>query len=491
MDFLDPKKKRAHRIRLYVGYILIAIALSIGTLILLFEAFGYDVDRKTGEVIQNGLVFLDSHPESARITVNGKPEGQTGSRLVLSAGHYNIELQRAGYRTWKRSFDLAGSIIERLDYAFLFPEKLQPADLRTYPATPAFATQSPDRRWLLVQQLGSLTKFDVIDLSSEDAASTTLALPENLFAKADGGRFELVEWSTDNRHVLLKHHFADGFDFVMLDRTEPAQSFNIAQTFSLPLADVALSDKRFDKLHLLDSATTGTLYLGDVKARTATPVANKVGAFKSYGDDVLLYVTEDGAPEGKALVNLRRGDAVYKIRELPKSTLYLTDVSRYDDHWYMSIATDTEKKAYVYEDVFDVVTRPNPRLPAPTAVLRVQQPEYLSISANTRFIGLQGGSEFAVYDAEHDRTYRYDTKLPLLSRQEAVWMDGHRYVIVSDGQAVIFDYDGINIQKLSPAHPAFRPFFDRDYDNFFVLGPSAAADKTVLSRISVRTSADK
>ncbi len=66
MDFLDPRKKRAYKIRLYIGYFLMAVALSIGTLILLFEAYGYDVNHKTGEVIQNGLVFVDSRPECRR-----------------------------------------------------------------------------------------------------------------------------------------------------------------------------------------------------------------------------------------------------------------------------------------------------------------------------------------------------------------------------------------------------------------------------------------
>src|SRR5437868_1052460 len=102
MDFLDPKKKRAHIIRLYVGYFLMAIALGIGTLILMFELFGYDVNHKTGGVIQNGLVFVDAHPESAQIIVNGKPEGQTDARLTLPAGQYSFELKRDGYRNWKR-----------------------------------------------------------------------------------------------------------------------------------------------------------------------------------------------------------------------------------------------------------------------------------------------------------------------------------------------------------------------------------------------------
>ncbi len=38
MDFLDPAKKRAHTIRLFIGYILIAIVVATVSLILLLES---------------------------------------------------------------------------------------------------------------------------------------------------------------------------------------------------------------------------------------------------------------------------------------------------------------------------------------------------------------------------------------------------------------------------------------------------------------------
>jgi hypothetical protein len=66
MDFLDPKRKKSHHKRLFIGYLLMAVAVAMGTLILLFSAFGYGVDRKTGDVIQNGTVFVDSQPGGSK-----------------------------------------------------------------------------------------------------------------------------------------------------------------------------------------------------------------------------------------------------------------------------------------------------------------------------------------------------------------------------------------------------------------------------------------
>src|SRR5690606_33861796 len=200
MDFLDPRKKRAHKIRLYIGYALMACVLVIGSTIVFFEARGFDIDRKTGEIIQNGLVFVNAHPEPATVYVNGKREGQTDTRLTIPTGDYTFEFSRDGYRKWQRSFHLDGSTIERLDYVFMFPEQLNTTGIRNYDGAPAFASQSPDRKWLLIQQPGNFLTFDVFDLGNQNNPSvTSFTLPTNLMNMARGGdKLELVEWSTDN-----------------------------------------------------------------------------------------------------------------------------------------------------------------------------------------------------------------------------------------------------------------------------------------------------
>jgi hypothetical protein len=492
MDFLDPKKKKAHLIRLYIGYFLMAVALSIGTLILLFEVSGYDYDRKTGTVIQNGLVFVDAHPEQATIFLNGKQEGQTDTRLTLPANSYDFELRRDGYRTWRRTLQLEGGSIERMVYPFLFPEKLEPKDIRSYDSSPGLATQSPDRKWLLVQKPGSLTTFDVIDLGNDANTTTTLTLPNNLFSAGAGEhKLEMVEWSTDNRHVLLKHTFGTNIEFVMVDREQPTTSFNINKTFNLAPSEVALRDKKFDQFHLLEK-NGGILRHGDSKSGQLDLLANRVLAFKSYGDDTLVYITEESAPAGKTLVYARRGNDTYKLRELPKGDINVVDISRFDDKWFIAAGTNAENKAYIYKEPFEALNQQKNRALAPIAVLKLEKLEYVSISANSRFIGAQGGSTFAVYDAEHDRTYTYDTKLVLTPGYKARWMDGHRYMAVSEGQVAVFDFDGTNIQKLTPSDVAFLPFFDRDYDFLYTIGPSVACQtKPGVLKASMRIPSDQ
>lgn len=490
MDFLDPKKKRAHKIRLYIGYALMGLALIVGSMVLFFEARGFDLDRKTGEIIQNGLVFAGAHPESAQIYVNGKREGSTNTRLTIPAGDYNFEYRRDSYRTWSRSFSLGGSELVRLDYAFLFPENLNSQAIRNYPQNPAFATQSPDRKWVVIQQPDSLRGFDLLDISNQNQPTvTSFALPEGLLSNGATHKLETIEWSNDNRRFIVKHTFGNSSEFVLVDREKPAESVNLNRHFNLQLHSVALRDKKFDKLHLLDAAG-GTLRFGDLKSKQLSVVANKVFSFKSYSDDVVFYVTSEGAKKNTVRAVIRKGDKNHTLRSMSVSKTYPIDITRYDNVWYLAVSSPSEKKAYIYHDVFKDLERSPVRTPFPLAVFKLDNIQKISVSANTRFISVQSGAEFAVFDAEYDRSYQYDTKLKL-GGQIAEWMDGHRLTAVVNNKLLVWEYDGINQQTLVNARPGFLPFFDRDYDFLYTLSPgSGRATQTSLYKTPMRTEAD-
>src|SRR6056297_3205160 len=102
MDYLDPKKKQSKRAKLLIGYGLIGLLIAMATVVLFSITTGLDVDRSTGRLIQNGLVYVDSKPESARIILNGVEQGnQTDARLIIPEGSYDIQLVRDGYRDWQ------------------------------------------------------------------------------------------------------------------------------------------------------------------------------------------------------------------------------------------------------------------------------------------------------------------------------------------------------------------------------------------------------
>lgn len=473
MDFLDPKKKRSHIIRLYVGYVLVTIALLLASVLLLFAAFGYGINRSTGEVTQNGLLFVDAHPQSARMYINGQDRGDTDGRFVLEAGQYNLELKRDGYRNWKRDFTLNGGNIVRLVYPFMFPEKLTSTDIRPLTTQPDLVTQSPDRRWILIHDPATPTQFQVVDTGETELPTTTVTVPAGILGSRPNAKLEVVEWATDNRHVLLKNSYDGGFDYVVFDRQDGSQAYNVTQQFGKAYPAVTLRDKKFDQLYLHDPAS-GILLSGDAKAKTTEKVLEQAFAFWPYKDQTLLYTTATDAAAGTVQLKLKDDKVTYAIRELARSETYLLNMAQFDGDTYVVGGSASDGKVYVYKNPVNVLKSKEKPL-TPIMLLKLDGAQHLSFSANARFISAQAGSQFAIYDLETELHYKYDTKLTLPDKYKAKWMDGHRLMMVgSDNKMTVFDYDGLNTQSLVTANHAFIPMFDRDYDKLYTVGPTVA-----------------
>jgi hypothetical protein len=486
MDFLDPRKRRTHSIRLFVGYALVGLALLIATGLIALYTYGFDLNRKTGTIIQNGLVFVDAAPESTDIYLNGESKGKTSSRLVIAEGQYSIELRRNGYRTWKKQFSLEGSEIQRLVYPLLFPEKLVSKELQLYSNNPRVATISPDRKWLLVQKPGSLTEFEVYDLTTTTNSPVTLTLPASLVTAADGTHtMELSEWSNDNRRVVIKHNYSGGVEYLLVDREAPNESQNLTKFFVRPNVQVTLRDKKYDQYYLHDQSTL-SLSTAELKSSTVTPLLEKVLAFKPHSADIILFSTES-TTEGKELLKLKSGTDIYTLREITKGDVQLLDIARFDNHWYVAGGSNAEGKVYVFRDPVNVLKRKDGTPATPVAALKQDNPRFVSFSANARFLAVQSGGMFTVYDAEEVKQSRYDTKLAMPATYRATWMDGHRLSAVVDGIVRVFDFDGTNQQTLVKADPNVLPFFDKEYKALFTISPSTAvAGKTALVRTELR-----
>lgn len=480
MDFLDPKKKRAHTIRLFVGYVLVGIALLLAATLLLFASLGYGIKRSTGELTQNGLLFVDAHPEAARIKIDGKDRGQTDGRFVLESGRYNIELSRDGYRSWSRNFTLEGGNIVRLVYPFLFPVNLESAAVMDLAPAPDLVTQSPDRKWIIVHDSADYSTFTVIDTSTDDNERQQIAVPSSvLSSKGDGQTLEVVEWSTDNRHVLLKQTYTGGSTFVILDREKPEESVNVSAIVGSVVFDVNLRDKKADQVYV-HRAAGGELAVFDIASKRTEVIASKVDSFWPYKQNTLLYATKHDTEAGQAAIKLKDGNVTYDIRSVTEGQQYLLNIAEFDGALYVVAGSTADGKVYIYKDpITDLKSEPEQELSA-LLLFRVDGAQFVNFSANARFISVQGGSNFAVYDAETEQQYRYDTKLALAAKQEATWMDGHRLMVVSGGQMVVFDYDNENVQKLVNTEAAFKPMFDRDYNNLFTITRSASGPLQIL-----------
>lgn len=329
---------------------------------------------------------------------------------------------------------------------------------------------------------------------------STLSFPDGLVTASDSATntWTVVQWSDDNRHILLQHNYtankAAAQEYILLDRQNTSSSRNVTKDLNLkPVEQLSLFNEKPNDYYVYDTqAKTLRTAALDGSAPTSNQL-NQVLAYKTYSDDTILYVT-DTPPSGKKIdgyvsVVLQQGTRSIVLRRLPVgATKYLLDIAQYSNDWYIVLGSDTLSGAYIYMNPFDQRLVKTTDLPLPIRYLKVAQPQYVSFSTNTQFIMAENGQHIAVYDAENDKVYNYVTNAPLdAPQQHATWMDGDRMYYVSGGKVLVFDYDNLNQQLLQPALPAFLPVFSSDYTYMYNMQQADAGNqKLVMTALQVK-----
>lgn len=496
MDFLDPKKRRAYHIRLMVGYFLVAIVIGLATVIIVYGANGYGINTKTGQIVENGLLFADSKPGGAEIYLNGQDKNTTTSaRLILPAGKYTLALKKAGYRDWSRTFTLNGQSIARYVYPFLFPQTPRVTTLKTYAAAPGLMTETPDRHWLLVEAdtgSGDLPVFDQYDTSTLDNASPTvsqLAFPAGLLTDfSASSKLTVVEWSTDNDHVLLKHDYPGGSEFIVFSRSHPDQSFNVNRVFNVAPYQVRLVNKKSSQLYLLNQPG-GQLRIGDTSnGQIAPAVLNGVLAFEPYGSDRLTYVTASGEPGGQVQARIWDDGQTYQLYEFSAGTHYLIDAAQYKGDFYYVAGSDTASRINIYKNPLEDIQNPALGKAIPVLALQAKGADKVGFSDNARMIAAESGQTFAVYDLETKTSYHYDLTPSLAADMQ--WMDGNRFIGDSSGRVLVLDSDGTNQQLLTATADPDGGLFDRNYNHLLTLAPVSGSSAQALQDVDMRAGTD-
>ncbi len=494
MDFLDPKKQRSHRTRIVIGYFLIAIAVALAARLVTLTIRGFSYDEKTGQVIQNGLVFVDSQPGSARLFLDGQRDGQTSSRLVIAEGNHSIKLERDGYRAWQSSFTLLGGSIERLVYPILVPDQLSPKAVATYSAVPKLISQSPNYKRLVVQQVGSASRFDLYDLSVKKVIASAIELPAGVITKKSGtNSWQPIEWSADDNQLLLQHSYPGGTEFIVLNVAKPASSQNISKLFSASKpTKLRLNAGKVDKVLFVDKK--GQLDQGAVSSKTTSVLASKVLDYQPMLDGSVALIAQNDSKITPSELRLIVGSRTYDLRGFAKSPSYQLAAYGGGGHVLVAAGLPAQHLVYVYKDPQVALKDSRVAAVAPISALKLSAKTagYLSFSPNGRLVALQAGSRLSVYNFQDDKLANYDIKLPVTTTQKAFWLDSNHLGISTANKFSIFDFDGQNRQYLFPVANGTESWLDNKSHTLFSLAPTSAKLKhTTLQSTSLLAPADQ
>jgi hypothetical protein len=256
--------------------------------------------------------------------------------------------------------------------------------------------------------------------------------------------------------------------------------------------ELQLSNQRFDQ-YILYNSTDRTLSRLRLEAPLPQPYLSGILAFKTYGDNMVLYVTPSATDPSKVDIKLYDSGNTYLIRTASASPSYLLDINQYSGELFVAAASPSEGIVYVYRDPLTQIEDKQLGQAIPAQVFRLKDPTYVSFSPGSQYIVFESGTDFAVYDADRLIGYTYSAPDALDTPQtHAYWMDGARLDYISHGQIVVFDYDGSNRQVLVSASAQYKPAFTPSNKYLYTFVPAVANPTHMLwTNTSLRTPADQ
>lgn len=476
-------KRRQIVMRSFIYALMTISVLTIVTVLILI-ILGYSFNRQDGRLEQGGLLQFSSTPSGATVTIDGLPTGsRTPSKANVEARSHHVQMDLAGYRSWKKSITVEPGGIGWLSYARFVPTDIKTENMRTFPKL-AGSIASIDRKWIMAQEDAAANAFTLINIESDTPKFTEVVIPSTVVTAPTNDTpqsFTLVAWSRNSDRLLVKHTYdTDKTEWIVLDRQNLDRSINVTTTYGLAISDVQFGEPNGSNAYIL--STDGVVRKADFGNRTLSGVlVENVSEYSVYDKNTVLYVTR---PDGKDMNQRHAGyredgmSAPQTVFSYPAETenIHLAFGSYYGKR-YVAVTHGTILQVFVGSlprgttkadlDQLERTTLPN----APTR---------LTIGENGRLVVAEMGDGYTTYDIELDKTDTTTFNKPATVARPLQWLDS--YVIANDRGSMLrfYEFDGGNQQDVMPVIEGQA--MSLTGNEKFLYGFTAEDDVTALTR---------
>lgn len=467
--------KRSRTIKLFVLYFVVACVLLFSTYILVLAARGYDIDRSSGRVIQNGILLIESSPSGASVYLNDRlEEDRAPGGYPVPQGRYSIRMEKDGYRPWENIKSVVGSGITWLRQPLLIPEVIDTDTVQQLDEL-SFIAQSPDFSVLLAATEDKPTQLQRFDIDSSSVQTRSIALPNRLFDANDKGdiigSLDFEQWSSDGRYVLLSYSSQKSKNqHFVVDIENPAESWRTSGAYSQIL---------FTADNRLFGLQENTLY----------------EIFEDKSREELLDAVEGMSNDGSQMWLLRElsGNRFVASFIAPQQALIEVDeqtnsflVTEFEGRPRITTLSNTKAKIYGELNLFNT----NENIPQKVLNLKPETTTLGSYSSGGRFIMLHTTDSAQVFDLDTQKTYQF---ADLNSKDINMhWVSAYQlaYKGPSD-QVYLIDFDGTNSQQITSFTSEYGAFLNTAREKLFTIDTRSVGSGLYLRESSLLSEKDR
>ncbi len=422
--------------------------------VLIFFIQGYRIDTN-GQIEQGALVQFDSIPSGATVTVDNKTLGSTTStKSTIQAGTHTFVMQYKGYEPWQKTLDIAAGTLTWLSYPRLVPINRTPTSVASYP-TLYDSLATTDGKMMLVQQSQTDPTFQVVDLTSDKIATTTITIPQSVYTDSTTSGivhdFKIMQWDSGDRYVLIQHTYAGKKEWIVMDTQNMSNTRNITTLMALDISQIVFSGTSGNILYALNGSDIRRL---DLSAGTISRVlVTGVSSFSLYQTDIITYNGTSPTDPTKSVVGFyREGDndahVLRTVTTTPTNSLKIATTHYYNKD-YVAIA-EGQRVDITYGTYPSSGSANNSSL-APYASFTFTEPiDRMTFSPEGDYLLVQSGSTLTSYDIENKLINQYAvTAGPKTVVTPLLWLDAAHTWSDYNGDLVMRDFDGTNAYTIN------------------------------------------
>ena len=447
MDIERQKKRQS--LRIIISEVIMVLTVIITVTILAFIVSGYWINSDF-EVERQGMLQISSMPSGANVEIDGDTSWlqRTNTSKVLASGEHKIVLTKDGYDSWSKTINVKEGLLYRLHYPRLFLAKRTTEHMM--PVTgDIMATISPDHSKMLL--INNTTKWSYLNLNSDKLEPKTLDISKafssvSLAESSSTGLFtgEIIkaDWDKDADHILFKVRQGDKIEWVLINLRDIAKSVNLTKEFSADFSSVEILDNSANNLL---AVRDNNLHKIDVSGKQISSVlVEDIINYDHFENEVVFTaknttnVVDQPSDAAYYIGYFKLGDdKTTKLETL--ATPAKVVLSRFYDKKYITVL-DGDKLSVHLKDDYSKTT--NYEL--------TFSPDQMVVGHEGEFILMSTDNNLATLDMEAELVREWT-----IENSHFGWLDSDMLYTVSDGELIVYDFDGYNrrvITKNTSAH---------------------------------------